>query len=162
LNIYFSISDTPLEKSHQRKLALYLLDYALYREYSIKKGEIVTGEHGKPYFKDSDVFFNYSHCKYGVACAVVKGKQVGVDIERITEVKPAVVKRVCCDNELKAIEAGENFIKIWVQKEAYSKFTGKGFAEGFKNIDTTDKTVFPPEFVFRRGNLYIAYYTSDP
>ncbi|MCL2755315.1 MAG: 4'-phosphopantetheinyl transferase superfamily protein [Oscillospiraceae bacterium] len=155
MNIYFCACDTPLTQAQQRELALYLLDHALEREFKVKRGEIIYGEHGKPYFKDLPVRFNYSHCKYGAAC-IVADDEVGVDIEstdRFTQGK--IIKKVCCDNELTAIEQGAQFIEIWVQKEAYAKFTGKGFAEGFKTIDTT---TFPKELVFKQGDLYIACY----
>jgi 4'-phosphopantetheinyl transferase len=171
--IYFSVSETPLDKSSQRELALKLLDYALEQEYGVKCGEITRNEYGKPYFSPkspistseaelSDIHFNYSHCKYGVACVVAK-EEVGVDIQEIKAVNPLVIKRVCCANELEmlkkedACSIHDRFIKIWAQKEAYAKFTGKGFAEGFRQIDTT---AFPPELVFKRGNMYIACYAK--
>ena len=135
--------------------ALKLLDYALEQEYSIKnRPEISRGKHGKPYFKNSDIYFNYSHCKYGVACAV-SDSEVGVDIQEIRSVKPSVIQRVCCDNELEIIKTDEDFIRIWTLKEAYAKFTGKGFAEGFKSIDTTS---FPNGLAFICGECYIACY----
>jgi len=138
MNIYISFTET------DSRSALFLLDYALMREFSLSLAdfEIIRGERGKPYFRDSDVYFNYSHCshcKTAVACVVAKS-EVGVDIEsieRVREVSPAVIKRVCCDNELKIIKNAEDFIRIWTIKEAYAKFTGRGFAEGFKSIDTT-------------------------
>lgn len=156
MNVYFCLSDTPLDKSCQREWAIYLLDYAVLREFGVATPEVVRGEHGKPYFKDSDIFFNCSHCKYGVAC-VVGSEEVGVDIQEIRLAKPAVIKRVCCVNELALIKNDDDFIKAWVQKEAYAKFTGKGFAESFVMIDTT---TFPKGLVFKQDNCYIACYTA--
>jgi len=136
VNVFIRIFETPLSRSEQSVFAYELLDYALKSEFGVKRGEIIRGEHGKPYFRDSDIYFSYSHCKTAVACVVSKS-EVGVDIERIREVSPAVIRRVCCDNELGIIKTAEDFIKIWTMKEAYAKFTGKGFAEGFKSVDTT-------------------------
>ncbi|MCL2071395.1 MAG: 4'-phosphopantetheinyl transferase superfamily protein [Oscillospiraceae bacterium] len=162
MNIYFlgnNGNDEPLSKEKQRELALHLLDYALLCEFGVKRvqlGEIVKTGYGKPFFKDSHICFNYSHCKYGAAC-LVSESEVGIDIESVPTkaVKPSLIKRVCCDDELKIIKSDEDFIKIWVQKEAYSKFTGKGLGEGFKKTNTT---TFPKEFVFKHNNLYIACY----
>ena len=159
MNIYFSIFNTPAKQSEQCETALFLLDLALEREFAVKRGEmgeIVRNPHGKPYFKDASVFFNYSHCKYGAACAVAKG-EVGVDIEYSRRARPSVIERVCCDNEIKTIHNSDDFMRIWVQKEAYSKFTGRGFSEGFKSIDTTK---FPRDIVFKQGGLYIAGYNA--
>jgi len=155
LRLYYTISENAA--------ALKLLDYALEQEFNIKKRpEILRGEHGKPYFADCDIKFNYSHCKYGVACAV-SDCEIGVDIQEIRKIKPSVIQRVCCDNELEIIKNDEDFIRIWTLKEAYSKYTGKGFAERFKSIDTTK---FSPECVFKVGagvslpSLYIACYAT--
>ena len=115
--------------------------------------EILRGEHGKPYFKDSDIFFNCSHCKFGAAC-IVADCEVGVDIQEIRKVKPAVIKRVCTDSEIESIKTDEDFIRIWTMKEAYSKYTGNGFAEGFSTIDTTGWTNF-----VKIGNCYISWYS---
>jgi len=169
MNIYITTSTTPLLKSEQRNFALRLLDYALKHEFGVEQGlalvsEIVRTEQGKPYFKNADTKFNYSHCKYGVACIVAQ-HEVGVDIQEIKSVKPALIKRVCCNNEIEVIQneeakgfVNEAFIKIWVQKEAYSKFTGRGFAENFKSIDTTK---FPSGLAIRHKNLYIAAYHKN-
>jgi phosphopantetheinyl transferase len=165
MKLYYHVSETPLGKSRQRELALGLLERGLTEagavigtETGTEIGEILRGEFGKPYLANSDICFNYAHCEYGVACAV-GSSEVGVDIQEIRAVSPAVVRRVCCAGEIREIESGGNsdFIKIWVQKEAYAKFTGRGLAEGFARIDTSS---FPPERVFRQGNVWIAYYTS--
>jgi 4'-phosphopantetheinyl transferase len=115
---------------------------------------IAYKEHGKPYFVNSDIFFNYSHCKYGAAC-IVANQEVGVDIQDIKSVRPAVIKRVCNDCEISSIKTDEDFIRIWTMKEAYAKFTGKGFAEGFKSIDTANMTAV------KIGNCYISWYSQN-
>jgi phosphopantetheinyl transferase len=150
LRLYYAISETP----QPRELARYLLKQAT----DGRPGVIAYGEHGKPYFKDSDIYFNYSHCKYGAAC-IVANQEIGVDIQELRTVKPSVIKRVCCDNEIKLIKTDEDFIKIWTMKEAYAKFTGKGFAEGFKSIDTT---TFPEKCSYRVGNMLISWYCENP
>ena len=159
MNIYFCQSKQPLEKSHQRELSLKLLDHALEAELGVKSGDfkILRNKYGKPYFADSDIHFNYSHCKYGTACAVCHSP-VGIDIQEIKTVRPSVIKRVCCACELDLIKTDEDFIRIWAQKEAYAKFTGKGLAEGFKSIDTTK--LFG-SCVFKCGEIYIACHSEN-
>jgi 4'-phosphopantetheinyl transferase len=148
LKLYYVISE--------RFTALDLLKYSIKQEYGITElPEIARTKHGKPYFPSSNIKFNYSHCKAGVACIVAVGREVGVDIQEIRKVRPAVIERVCCDNELKQIKTDEDFIRIWTLKEAYSKFTGRGFSEGFKSIDTT---TFPDKLVVQKGDVFIAYY----
>jgi len=145
-----------------------LLDYAVEQEFGVKCGERRFGKYGKPYFENSDIFFNYSHCGYGVACVVAK-EEVGIDIEHIKTVRPAVIERVCCENELlligkktdkvgKTVYDCENFKRIWVMKEAYAKFTGKGFAERLESIDTTK---LPKKCSFKVDNCYIGFYCES-
>jgi phosphopantetheinyl transferase len=149
MKLYYTISDSPLNKEKQRNLARYLLDCAV-----PNAPEIIFGVHGKPYFKGSDVFFNYSHCDFGAAC-IVANCEVGVDIQHIKKVRPSVIQKVCNDFETDLIKSNEDFIKIWTMKEAYAKFTGEGFSRGFRSIDTTKL----PECTIKVGRCYISWYS---
>jgi len=162
--IYIYTSENPIPKRRQSEIALQILDYALKEEFDIlKRPKIFKTEYGKPYFRGLDIHFSYSHCKYAVGCGVDTAP-LGVDIQEIKKVRPAVVERVCCDNELKELHEGadvsgrpldEAFIRMWTLKEAYAKFTGKGFAEGFNSIDTT---TFPDGMAYRYRDCYVACY----
>jgi len=164
VNVYIKISRVPLVKSEQSALALELLDFALTREYGekLENHQIVRSEYGKPYFKNSDIFFSCSHCKTAAACAVSKS-EIGVDIEPVREVRRAVIKRVCLENELliidKSADPAEKFIEIWTKKEAYAKFTGRGFAEGFGSIDTINSRIVTAK---RIGAYYAAVCRETP
>lgn len=158
----YCITKQPLSVADQRTVALILLDHALTRTYGVtaeQLGGFAYGEHGKPYFRDCSIRFNYSHCKYGAVCAVAE-HELGVDIQNIPEkvIKPSLIKRVCCANEEMRVRSADDFIRIWVQKEAYAKFTGRGFAVGMRNVDTT---TFPPSRVRKIGNVYIAVYADE-
>ncbi|MDR0197216.1 MAG: 4'-phosphopantetheinyl transferase superfamily protein [Oscillospiraceae bacterium] len=159
MKIYLVTSETPLTKSRQRETASRLLDDALLGEFGVRRPEIISDGRGKPRFKDSDIFFSVSHCKFGVGCVVSK-RETGVDVECFRKVSPALVKRVCHrENEIPAVKSDADFLRMWVQKEAFAKFTGGGFAEGFSGIDTTK---FPASRVFEYGGLFIAcYYEGD-
>jgi phosphopantetheinyl transferase len=161
LKLYYAISDTPIGKNEQRELALRLLKIAV-----PVQPPIAFGEHGKPYFVSSERHdqkvmpcFNYSHCEYGAAC-IVGDSEAGVDIESVragirkASIRPALIRRVCCDNEIELIKSDDDFIRMWVMKEAYAKYTGKGFAQGFRGIDTTALG----DCVIKVGGVYIGWY----
>jgi phosphopantetheinyl transferase len=159
MNVYVIVSEHVLGRVALRELALGLLDYALMQEFGVtQRPEILRTARGKPYFADSDIHFSYSHCDYAAACCV-HSAPVGVDIQPLSAPKPAVIRRVCCGNEV--METPEDFTRAWVRKEAYSKFTGRGLAEGFNTIDTADERKFPPHNVFRHGEFFIAVYSAD-
>ena len=103
-----------------------------------------VSEYGKPYCTDVDVQFSISHCGDIVICAV-SDKPVGADIEKIRPINLKTAKEFCSDDELIYLfghNPDENefvysedeciltrFFKLWTQREAYVKFTGKGLSE---------------------------------
>lgn len=96
---------------------------------NINLSEIYTATNGKPYFKDSNIFFNYSHSKNYIACAI-SSYEVGVDIEETTrKISDYISKKYLNDenDNLKKIET-------WVKKESYSKLKGLGLQIKFQNI----------------------------
>jgi phosphopantetheinyl transferase (holo-ACP synthase) len=105
--------------------------------------EILLGFHGKPYFSEpelSGVCFSRSHT---LGCEIVcfSDMVVGVDCESILGRGGRVpdflkiAHRYFTLDEQEYIAAGsaalERFFEVWTAKEAYVKFTGRGFAEGF-------------------------------
>ncbi|MCL1832660.1 MAG: 4'-phosphopantetheinyl transferase superfamily protein [Oscillospiraceae bacterium] len=175
MNVYLYLPPSPLNPAAQHQHAQRLLDYALQAEYGVTLddcGEIARTALGKPYFKPTPliantqnrqepVHFSYAHCADAVVCVVAR-ENVGVDIQAVTTPKPAVIRRVCCvsERDSEAVMTAEGFTEMWVQKEAYAKFTGKGLTEGFNTIDTTDKSRFCPKRVFRYENFCIAVYST--
>lgn len=101
-----------------------------------------TRDRGKPALAsrsagDASLQFNLSHTRGLVACALVRGADVGVDVERIDR---ATDNRQIADRyfspseraDLDACDAGERsrrFIDLWTLKEAYLKATGVGLSE---------------------------------
>jgi len=100
---------------------------------------VIFGEHGKPYFSDGKVFFNVSHSGNYVV-GVYGDKEVGIDIQRIKNVKPSLKKRLL--NETENIP-DEEIIKYWAIKESFVKMTGMGLSYDFRKcvIDLTSNTV---------------------
>lgn len=102
------------------KKARYLLGWML-NYFGMYCPAISVSEHGKPYFKDLDVCFNYSHSKSYIACAI-SSCDVGIDIEDSDRKVSDTVSKKYLDGE---VADKEKLVK-WVQKEAYSKFVGLG------------------------------------
>ena len=100
------------------------------------------GEHGKPYFSDSDIRFSISHCKNAVAAAVSED-EIGLDIADKRTINEKLASRICSDEELKLFYASEDkqlFLRrLWCEKESLAKLDGSGFAKGFKVYDTTQR-----------------------
>ena len=117
---------------------------------SLLRGEIpktLKGKHGKPYFAEpelKDIFFSRSH-SYGHEVVCFSECEIGVDCEDMQARKTRtpdfekIAKRFFSRDEQKYIteqEAGvdERFFNVWTAKEAYVKYIGRGFGEGFRGF----------------------------
>lgn len=100
--------------------------------------DIVYNEHGKPYLKSSELYFNISHDK-NMTVLVTSDKEIGVDLEYLTY-KPSVVNKYFTPREQEIIKNSKNkeydFTKIWVMKESYVKMLGIGILYGLEKVDT--------------------------
>ncbi len=100
-----------------------------------KKISFVTGAHGKPYLKNSDLFFSISHTEGAVAAAFSEGEEVGIDVERKSRrVSKGIYSRVLSEEEQKSVKNSEDFLKMWVQKEAFLKRLGIGITRDLRTI----------------------------
>ena len=104
------------------------------------------GPHGKPAVAPEcggeEIGFNMSD-SHGLAIyAVARGRQVGVDLERMRSDVPCerMAKRYFAEAELKAFLAlpadqrQEGFFNCWTRKEAYLKAIGRGLSFPLKNV----------------------------
>jgi 4'-phosphopantetheinyl transferase len=106
---------------------------------------------GKPRIRPQDpaavpLAFNLSHTQGLVACAVARGTEVGVDVERIDRGLSAeavahyfAASEICFLEACAPIDYATRFIELWTLKEAYIKAIGAGlhvpldsFAFGFE------------------------------
>lgn len=94
-----------------------------------------TGENGKPYLKNADVFFNLSHAGQFALCAVGP-EELGCDIERIRPAREGIAQRFFHPEELAFLEAAPDaaekerrFFRLWTLKESFIKATGKGLSQ---------------------------------
>jgi Phosphopantetheinyl transferase len=119
----------------RRSLELYVRDNSLPSQGA---QEILRTEAGKPYFRESDLFFSLSHT--GSLCACLIGTQrVGLDIQQMRMTRTvSIAERYFSDSEIEYIEknGNEGFFDIWVRKEAYVKFLGTTLAKGISKYDT--------------------------
>lgn len=114
------------------RTAYFLLLFAVSQEYGIREmPEFAFAEGGKPYFKNSNIKFNFSHCKAGVICSVSEN-ETGADIECITGYSESDFSNILTAQEkqlLAACDDGQrnyDFTLLWTLKEAYGKYKGTG------------------------------------
>jgi len=143
-------------------LAYLLLEKGLNEQYGISRPpEFTYNEHGKPYLRDTPfIFFNLSHCKHGVICAL-SDIEIGIDIQDIRPFDIDVASRVCSNKELKQLAGSDDpalsFCKIWARKESYAKAKGISIANVLKHDLTCE------EFKeWESQNYCIALYAESP
>jgi len=102
--------------------------------------EIVRKPGGKPFFKDLSHEFSVSHTKDIWAC--IMGEQpVGLDIQVMRKARyENIADRYFMPHEAEYVRqtGREGFMELWVRKEAFLKYLGKGLADGIKIIDTLE------------------------
>ena len=97
------------------------------------------GAHGRPEIAapaGTGLRFNVSHTREIVVCAVARGTDVGVDVERFesTHDLRSIASNVCSVRELEAMRAmapdafARRLLALWTLKEAYLKARGVGFS----------------------------------
>ena len=125
-------------------LAYLLLKRGLHEEYGIMENPIFEyNEHGKPSIVGHpEIFFNISHCKEAVACAI-SDQPVGIDVESFRDYKESLVRYTMNEEEIREIESSDDpattFIRLWTMKEATIKLRGTGISDGMKMVIDTSK-----------------------
>ncbi len=95
------------------------------------------GAHGKPYLKDSELYFSLSHTKGAVCAAFSESGETGVDIEpRFRTVSERLMSRVLSEEEMLHVTSSADFIRAWVCKEAFLKRTGIGAATDLRGVNS--------------------------
>lgn len=132
----------------------YLLDCALKMHgLSEKQADLYCGEHGKPYIKDCELFYNLSHGGDIAVCALADG-EVGIDVQKIVAPSDALIKKVCSEGESKYLislneeERSSAFTWFWTIKESYLKFTGEGLSFPLRGLNVS---LTPPVKIARYG-----------
>jgi 4'-phosphopantetheinyl transferase len=106
----------------------------------------VYGDHGKPALAPyGDLHFNLSHSHDLALCAVTRGREVGVDVERIRELDDlegiATATFSQRERETLAQLAGPErlagFFNAWTRKEAFVKALGEGLSHPLDRFDVS-------------------------
>lgn len=104
--------------------------------------EFLTGDHGKPFVRDTTCEFNLSHSGDLAAIAMTNGARVGVDIESMSNMRDLdslsrLVFNAAEQAQLKARENGFDeraFLVGWTRKEAYLKAIGFGLSDPLHGV----------------------------
>lgn len=132
--VYYSIvkkDDIKIDNSIDKletNLAIYVLKNQL-KCFNLELPEIYLSKNGKPYFKDSNIFFNYSHSNNYIASAI-SFYEVGIDIEELNRKISDSTSKKYLDN----VVSNKKRIETWVKKESYSKLKGLGLQIKFQDI----------------------------
>ena len=98
------------------------------------------GEHGKPYLSGSDLHFSLSHAD-GLCAAAISDRPIGLDVERIRPLRPALLPRFCTPDEISLCEGDpELAVKIWTAREARAKENGRGIGQKLTALPTDGVT----------------------
>lgn len=112
---------------------------------------------GKPFFPDEPFHFSISHTKNHVFCCLGQ-ETVGIDAEEINRaVDPLLAERFCSPSEQNRIETNDDLLRLWVLKESYAKFTGRGIGNYLKD---TDFSPHDPRIQTIDG-CYVAIFTEE-
>ncbi|MBQ7645817.1 MAG: 4-phosphopantetheinyl transferase family protein [Clostridia bacterium] len=125
-----------------------MLTSALREHIGADSAEIFYTPKGKPYTKGlaNDIYISVTTTGEVMVC-VFADSPVGIDGEylpRFNDKKTdylSIAERFFTDEEADYVREGDGdpqrFVKIWVRKEAFSKYTGKGLSD-FSNFSVSD------------------------
>ena len=119
-----------LKFRHEQGRRLCVLAYQLLKQ-GLREAYGITEN---PVF---EIFFNLSHCKEAVACAI-SDCPIGIDVESIRRYKESLVRYTMNDEEVRRIESSSDpasaFIRFWTMKEAVTKLIGTGISNDMKTV----------------------------
>lgn len=90
--------------------------------------KILRTENGKPYLEGNPLFFSVSHSREKAVIAI-SDKQVGADIEVVSDRNYKAVLARFSAEERAEIAGTADFLRHWTVREAYIKMLGSTLAE---------------------------------
>ena len=129
--------DLVSESKRKQKIAADMLCRQLLAEANgINPENIIfqKSQNGKPFAENSNFRFSISHCGNLVVCAVSE-KEIGVDIEKIRNIRLKAAEKFASKSELDYIgNRLDRFFEIWTLKEAFFKCKGTGLGADIRNV----------------------------
>ena len=124
-------------------LGKLLLQFGLkQRKATLNLDNLVYNSYGKPYFDKASIKFNISHSGELVVCAFNDTCDVGIDIEKVTEINISDFRTQMLSSEWERIANSSNkyiaFFEYWTQKEAVIKAHGTGLSIPLKSFEVID------------------------
>ncbi len=111
----------------------------------MRKIKFEFGTNGKPYLKEGGTQFSLSHTSGAICAAFSDKEEIGIDIERKDRrVNEVMYKRVLSEEEMFHLTSHGDFLRFWVQKEAFLKRLGIGITRdlrGVNSLELPDTTV---------------------
>ena len=174
LTLYKNIDKRRLEKIKKSKNTLFikeqlgshlLLTDVLENTYfqEIDKIEYIYNESGKPYIKDSSLYFSLSHSN-GIIALTVSKEEIGLDIELVKDVKDTLSRRIMNDLEYNTYQSFNKeskkiyFFEVWTSKEAYVKSLGTSLTLTPSNIVIEEDVLLKQINI--SNNLYMIAVTN--
>lgn len=121
-----------------------LMRLAAHHRVSVRRGA-----HGRP-VADPPVDVSLSHGAGWIAVAAYLGGRVGVDVEAVRGVTPALARRCLSSAELTWLDRAadaqsreERFLRLWTAKEAYLKAIGTGLGVDPRMVSIDCRTLAP-------------------
>ncbi len=94
------------------------------------------GEHGKPYLPGAPFHFSLSHAD-GLCAAALSSDPIGLDVERIRPLRPALLPRFCTPEEIERVAHDPDLaVKIWTRREARAKQNGRGIGQKLTSLSS--------------------------
>lgn len=125
--------------------------------------------YGKPCVRGSEVRFNLSHSASWAMLAVTRGREVGIDIERIDPrfAEEQIPEHFFSPREVAQLRSLPNseqtaaFFRCWTRKEAYIKARGLGLALPLDSFDVAVRPGDSPALL-RAGNWSLQNLDAPP
>jgi 4'-phosphopantetheinyl transferase len=135
-----------------------------YLRVSPERFEFAHNAYGKPFLPDSPIKFNLSHAGRLALYAVARGREVGVDIERIRSDFDceAIAERFFSERERGMLRAlapesrHRGFFYGWTRKEAFIKAIGQGVSFPLDQFDVALAPDTPAALLRIRGDAQAA------
>ena len=118
-----------------------------------RKIKFTYGTNGKPYLKGGGLEFSVSHTDGAICAAFSENGEIGIDVERRDRrVSEGLYKRVLSEEEQFHLTSNLDFLRFWVQKEAFLKRLGIGITRDLRGINSLE---LPDTAVIDCGDFFV-------